>query len=106
MTFLPLYGASCLLGQGANIAEAFCLLLPLLASKLPPYDKALNWIEFTYTGDWLGDYVDPESTNFNFNTLLQGKPLFAPALRRLQTLYSRAYARGYMSTLGPLGIDY
>ena len=46
------------------------------------------------------------SFEFEFTTLSEGEPLFAPALRRLQILYSRAYARGSTSMLGPLGHEY
>ena len=54
LKFLPLGGALCLLGRDANIYEASFLLLPLLASRATSYDKALYWIQFSYTGDWLG----------------------------------------------------
>ena len=83
MTFFPPGSDSCLLGQGANITEASCLPPPLIASKLPTYDKVLDWIQFYYTGDWTGDYVALTLTDFEFSTLTYGELLFAPALRRL-----------------------
>ena len=42
LNFLPPDGASCLLGQGANITEASCLLFHLFSSQVPPYDKAIG----------------------------------------------------------------
>ena len=44
LNFVPLYGASCLLGQGDNIAKASHFLLHILFSEVPRYDKALDWI--------------------------------------------------------------
>ena len=40
------------------------------------------------------------------STPVEGDPLFAPELQQLQTLYPRAYARGYTSTVGHLGPEY
>ena len=51
LNFLFPYGASCLLGLDVNISEASRLLLPLLGIRVPPYDKALDWIQFAYTED-------------------------------------------------------
>ena len=68
---------------------------------MPPYDEALEWIRFAYTVDWLGDYVDPGSTEMEFSTLLEGKALFTLALRQIQTLNLGSYARGSTSTIDP-----
>ena len=106
LSFFPLDGTLCLLGQGNNITKTSSLLIPILSSQAPPYNKALNWLQFAYTGDWMGAYVYPASTKFNFITISEGEPLFSPALRRLQNLYTGAYARGYTSTIGPLDPDY
>ena len=46
LNLLTLDGASFLLGRDDNIAEASCLLIPLLASQALPYDKVLNWLQF------------------------------------------------------------
>ena len=54
----------------------------------------------------MGAYVAPSSTNFEFNTLAEGGPLFVPALWRPQTLYPMAYARGSTYTIVPPGTDY
>ena len=62
LTFFTPDDASCLLGQGANSAEVSRLIPPLLASREPPYDKALDWIQFTYNGDRFGAYMAPTST--------------------------------------------
>ena len=50
LTFVPPDGASRLLGQTMNITEASKVLILLLSSRAPPYNKALNWIKFIYNG--------------------------------------------------------
>ena len=77
---MPPDGASCLLVQGDNTAEASCLLFHLLVSRAPPYDRVLDWLQFAYTGDGFGAYVAPDYTYFDFHTLAEGEPLFSPAL--------------------------
>ena len=62
LTSLPPDGAWYILGQGSNIAEASRLLLSILFSRDLTYDEALKWLKFAYTGDQLGAYVDPGST--------------------------------------------
>ena len=61
----------CLIGLDVNIADASHLLFPLLVSKVPPHDEALEWIRFAYTVGRLGAYVDPGSTEMDFSTLLE-----------------------------------
>ena len=43
-------------------------------------------------------YAAPAHTNFFFSSPVEGEALFLPALKRLQTLYPVAYARGSTST--------
>ena len=69
LIFFPLDGASCLLGLGTNVTEASRLLFSLLSSRVPPYDKVLEWLHFSYTGDMFGAYVDPASKEFLFCAL-------------------------------------
>ena len=106
LIFFPPDDALCLLGLDLNISEAYLPLSPLPASQVPPYYKALKWLQFIYTGYILGAYVAPGATELDFNTLSEGYPLFALALQRLQTLYLGDYARGYTSMVGPLGPEY
>ena len=42
LTILPPEGNPCRLGLDLNISEESRILFPLLASRLPPYDKALG----------------------------------------------------------------
>ena len=104
LNFLPLDVTSYLLGQCANTAEASCILTPLLASQAPPYNKALDSLQVAYTGYKTGAYMAPALIEFQFFTLVEGLTLFVPELWRLQTLDTGAYAWGYTSTLGPLGL--
>ena len=62
LTFLPLDGSLCLLGRCANITEVSYLLIPPLDSRAPPYDEALNWLQFSNMGDQTGAYVTPALT--------------------------------------------
>ena len=73
MTFPPPEVAFCLLGQGNNIAETSGLLLPIGSGRAPSYNKALDWIHFNYTLDWLVDYVAPDSTDLDFIALSDRK---------------------------------
>ena len=68
-----------------------------------PYDEALEWIQFTYTGDILGAYVDPGATELELITFTEGGPILDPAMQRLQTLYPEDYDRGSTSMVSPLG---
>ena len=54
LTFVPPDGDSCLLDQGANILEESFFLFPLIATQVPPYDEALNWLKLSYTGERMG----------------------------------------------------
>ena len=69
----------------------------MLASQEPPYEEALDWLQFAFTGDTKGQYVAPSHTTFAFASPLEGGALFLLALERLQTLYPWAYARGAIS---------
>ena len=58
-------------------------LFPILANQESPYEKALDWLQFAFTGDPKGQYVAPSKTNFSFALPVEGEPLFLPALERL-----------------------
>ena len=70
------------------------ILFPLLADREPSYKEALNWLQFAFTGNPKIQYVTPVNNAFDFTLPVEGETLFLPALKRLQTLYLRAYARG------------
>ena len=72
LTLVPPDRAYQLLGRCSNISKASRLLFPLLSSRAPPYDEALNWLKFAYAGDRMGDYVAPASTELVFSTFAKG----------------------------------
>ena len=81
--FLPQDAAARLLGAPWNITEVSQILSPLIPSQEPTYKKALNLLQFTYTGDRSSAYVAPGSTDVTFQNLAKGEPLFALAFQRL-----------------------
>ena len=88
--------------------EASQLLFPLISSRVTLYVEALDWLQFTFTGDRNGAYITPGLTEVTFHILEDGVPLFTPTLQQLCTLYPRVYAQGSTSTLesGPGGPEY
>ena len=61
-----------------------------MVSREPPYEDALNWLQFAYTRDAQGGYRAPAYTAFLFVLPVEGGAMFLPALERLQTLYPGA----------------
>ena len=51
LTFVPLYGASHLLGLSLTISESNQKLSPVLFGRSTPFEYALDWLKFTYTPD-------------------------------------------------------
>ena len=45
-----------------NVFETSAGLLPMLTSRDPPSEAALDWLKFAYTADRAGDYVEPASS--------------------------------------------
>ena len=99
LAFVPLDSASRLLVHTSNIYESRKVLFSLLASQAPPYDKALDWIQLSYTGDWKGAYVAPTPTDLVHYVLTDRVTLFSHALHHHQCLYPGAYANTFMSTM-------
>ena len=83
---MPQEGALFLLGLNVNIAEASRLLYPLISIGAPTYNKVIDWLQFVYTGDQLGVYVDPGYTELEFNSISEGGGLFDLAIQQLQNL--------------------
>ena len=65
LTFVPLDCAAWMLqrevGAPLNVFGASKSLSPLLTGQDPPFEEALNWLQFAYTADRAGDYVAPVS---------------------------------------------
>ena len=92
LTFVPPDGASFLLGLFKNISEATQTLFPILDSQAPPYKEALNWMQFSYTADQVGDYVLPVFKSPVRSMVSERDPLFSLTLRHLRRSYPGAYA--------------
>ena len=83
ITFITPYGAARLLDTSHNIAEVRQVLFPLLAGWAPPFEEALDWIQFAYTADRMGAYVAPASTVLVPSVSSKGDPLFPDIWRHL-----------------------
>ena len=73
-------------------------LLPVLASKDPPYKEAFYWLQFAFICNTKGQYAAPSHTALALSYTVEGEPLFLLALYHLQNLYPRSYARVTKST--------
>ena len=65
LTLVPPYCAARIIGaeeQDLNIMTVSQELFPLLTGQAPPFEEALNWLQFAYTADRMGAYVVPAST--------------------------------------------
>ena len=80
ITFLPPDAAKLLINNSTNIVEVSRLLFPRLTGQEPPYEKALCWLQLTYTGYRNGEYISIANTDISFLLPDKGEPLFAPAL--------------------------
>ena len=98
LIFLPPDAASPLFFLDGSAGAFSKELSPLLADQEPPYEEALNWLQFAFTGDTKIQYAEPSHNALSFSSPVEGGPLFLPALERLQTFYPRAYVRGAAST--------
>ena len=69
-----------------NVFEVSKYFFPLLTVREPPFEEALDWLQFAYTADQAGAYVDPESTVLAHSAVAKWGgvfPLFPAHLRRL-----------------------
>ena len=56
-----------------NVFEASAGLFPLLTGREPPFEAALDWLQFAYTADRAGAYVAPASTVLVPSAVAQGE---------------------------------
>ena len=70
------------------------------------YNKALEWLKFTFTGDRVGANMDPDSTSIAWLRLVEGDLIFTPAFRTLQWRFPGVYDPLSKSMLLYLGTDY
>ena len=76
LTFVSPDGAARLLDTSSNIAEVGQLIFPIFVRQAPSFKETLGLIQFSYTADRTGDYVEPASTVFVPSAVLEGYPLF------------------------------
>ena len=97
-TLLPPNAAVPLFHLEGSVGDFSKELFPLLADQEPPYEEALNWLQFDFTVKTKFQYTAPAHTEFSFSSPVKVEPSFLPELKRIQTLYPRAYTRGTTST--------
>ena len=66
-------------------------LFPLLNVREPPFEEALDWLNFPYTADRAGAYVAPASTVLAQSAVAEGDELFPALLAHLRRLYPEVY---------------
>ena len=95
LTFVPSDCASRIIWREAdrplNVFEALTGLFPLLTGREPPFEEALDWLQFTYTVDQAGAYVAPVSTVLAQSKVAEGDELFTALLAHLRRRYPKMY---------------
>ena len=95
LTFIPLDYAPWLLRRDAyrplNIIEALTGLFPLLTGREPPFEEAIDLMQFAYTTDLAGAYVAPASTVLAQSAVAEGGELFLALLAHLRRRYPEVY---------------
>ena len=98
MAFFPYdFAAWILRGEAdrpGNVFEASTGLFPILTGRDPPFEAALNWLQFTYTADRAGAYVAPVSTVLVQSAVAEGGNLFPELLSHLRRQYPEVYVFG------------
>ena len=75
----------------ANIFKASTGLFPLLTGREPPFEAALDWLQFAYTEDRAGAYVAPAYTVLVPSAVAEGEDLFGVLLTHLRRGYPEVY---------------
>ena len=70
------------------------------------YNKALDWMQFTFTWGRMGDNVAPDSTSLACLRLVEVDPILIPAFRPHQWRFPGEYAPLSKSMSGPLWTNY
>ena len=88
LTFVPPDCASWVLRREANgplnIFEASTGLFPLLIGREPPFEEALELLQFSYTADQSSAYVGPASTVLAQSAVVEGGERFMALLAHLR----------------------
>ena len=95
LAFLPVKGAAWLLGREAdrpvNVFKASAGLFPLLNGRAPPFEAALDFLQFAFTADRAGTYVAPASTVLVPLAVAEGDDLFGALLAHLRRRFCIVY---------------
>ena len=67
VTFFPPDAAAPLFYLEGSIGDFSKQLFPLLVYREPSYKEAIDWIQFTFTGDTKRQYAAPAHTTFSFS---------------------------------------
>ena len=70
-----------------NVLEALKGLLPLITGREPPFEEALDFLQFAYTADREGGFVEPAYTVLAQSEVADGGELFLAFLAHLRRLY-------------------
>ena len=77
-------------------------LFPMLTGWEPPFEEALNWLQFVYTVDRARDYVAPASTVLDQSAIAEGEKIFPAVLYHLRRLYPEVYGPAVFLVLAPV----
>ena len=98
LEFLPADCAAWLLRNTAdrpvNVFEASAGLFSLLTGRDPPFETALDWLQFAYTVDRAGAYVAHASTVLVPSAVTEGDDLFPVIIVHLRRQYPEVYGLG------------
>ena len=75
-----------------NVYASLSGLFPMLIVKDPPFKDSLNWLQFAYTAERVGDYVAPASTDLAQSAISEEDELFPEILKHLWRLYLEVYS--------------
>ena len=70
-----------------NIAATSKEISPLLTGPAPPFEEALDWLQFAYVTDGTGGCVAPLSTFLVKYAVVEGGELFTIFYQHLWKLY-------------------
>ena len=63
----------------------------MLTGPEPPFEEALDYLQFVYTADRVGAYVAPASTVLAQSVIAEGDKIFPGILSHLRRMYPEVY---------------
>ena len=76
-------------------------LFPMLTGRDPPFEAALDWLQFTYTTDRAGSYMAPASTVLAQYDVAEGDELFPALLAHFRRRYPEVYGSAVGTSWAP-----